>query len=80
LPCEAFRELIREITEFYIVQRRREKRNASGDTAYYVDEGLLHKTKSLFEEPSEDEVGMSWWNKRTIVKGRGKHGKVYRRE
>ncbi len=36
--------------------RRIEKRNASGETAYYVDEGLLRKSMSLFEEPSEDEV------------------------
>ncbi len=35
---------------------RIEKRNASGETAYYVDEGLLKKARSLFEEPSEDEV------------------------
>ncbi len=37
-------------------KRRIEKRNASGETAYYVDEGLLNKAKALFEEPSEDEV------------------------
>ena len=37
-------------------KRRIEKRNASGETAYYVDEGLLNKARSLFEEPSEDEV------------------------
>ncbi len=36
--------------------RRIGKRNASGETAYYVDEGLLRKSISLFEEPSEDEV------------------------
>ncbi len=36
--------------------RRIEKRNSSGKKAYYVDEGLLNKSKSLFEEPSEDEV------------------------
>ena len=35
---------------------RIEKRNASGEAAYYVDEGLLNKAISLFEEPSEDEV------------------------
>ena len=37
-------------------KRRIAKRNASGDTAYYVDEGLLNKARSLFEEPSADEV------------------------
>ena len=36
--------------------RRIAKRNASGEAAYYVDEGLLEKVRSLFEEPSEDEV------------------------
>lgn len=30
--------------------------DASGETAYYVDEGLRNKAESLFEEPSEDEV------------------------
>ena len=37
-------------------ERRIEKRNASGEAAYYVDEGLLKKAVSLFEEPSNDEV------------------------
>ena len=37
-------------------KKRIEKRNASGEKAYYVDEGLLNKAISLFEEPSEDEV------------------------
>ncbi len=37
-------------------EERINKRNASGEAAYYVDEGLLNKVKSLFEEPSEDEV------------------------
>ncbi len=32
------------------------RRNASGGKAYYVDAGLLNKSKALFEEPSEDEV------------------------
>ena len=36
--------------------RRIKKRNASGEAAYYVDEGLLQKAVSLFEEPSEDET------------------------
>lgn len=36
--------------------RRISKRNAAGGTSYYVDAGLLEKSKSLFEEPSEDEV------------------------
>ena len=36
--------------------RRIEKRNASGESSYYVDEGLLNKCRSLFEEPSRDEV------------------------
>ena len=36
--------------------KRISKRNAAGESAYYVDEGLLEKAKSLFEEPSEDEV------------------------
>ena len=36
--------------------RRISKRNATGELAYYVDDGLLEKSKSLFEEPSEDEV------------------------
>ena len=36
--------------------RRISKRNAAGKLAYYIDEGLLKKSKSLFEEPSEDEV------------------------
>ena len=40
-------------------KRRIEKRNASGETAYYVDEGLLNKAGSLFEEPSEDEVDVT---------------------
>lgn len=37
-------------------ERRIEKRNASGETAYYVDEGLLNKVRTLFEEPADDEV------------------------
>ena len=37
-------------------ERRIRKRNASGDAAYYVDEGLLNKVKALFEEPSAEEV------------------------
>ena len=37
-------------------KRRIEKRNASGEAAYYVDEGLLNKSKALFEEPSAEEV------------------------
>ena len=36
--------------------RRISKRNAAEGTAYYVDDGLLEKCRSLFEEPSEDEV------------------------
>ena len=39
--------------------RRIEKRNASDETAYYVDEGLLNKARSLFEKPSEDEVDVT---------------------
>ena len=37
-------------------ERRIRKRNASGDAAYYVDEGLLNKVKTMFEEPSAEEV------------------------
>ena len=37
-------------------ERRIRKRNASGEAAYYVDEGLLNKVKALFEEPSAEEV------------------------
>jgi len=37
-------------------RRRIEKRNASDEVAYYVDEGLLNKVKALFEEPSAEEV------------------------
>ena len=37
-------------------KRRIEKRNASEEAAYYVDEGLLNKAKALFEEPSAEEV------------------------
>ena len=37
-------------------ERRIRKRNASGEAAYYVDEGLLNKVKTLFEEPSAEEV------------------------
>ena len=37
-------------------KKRIEKRNASGESAYYVDEGLREKAESLFEEPSTDEV------------------------
>ena len=36
--------------------RRISKRNAAGERAYYVDDGLLKKSGALFEEPSEDEV------------------------
>ena len=36
--------------------RRISKRNAAGERAYYVDDGLLEKSGALFEEPSEDEV------------------------
>jgi len=36
--------------------RRIRKRNDSGEAAYFVDEGLLKKVESLFEEPPEDEV------------------------
>ena len=37
-------------------ERRIRKRNASGEAAYYVDEGLLNKVKTMFEEPSAEEV------------------------
>ena len=37
-------------------KKRIEKRNASGGTGYYLDEGLREKAESLFEEPSADEV------------------------
>ncbi len=37
-------------------KRRIEKRNASYEEAYYVDEGLLNKVTTLFEEPSAEEV------------------------
>jgi len=37
-------------------RRRIEKRNASGEAAYYVNEDLLRKVGALFEEPSEEEV------------------------
>ena len=37
-------------------EERINKRNASDDAAYYVDEGLLEKVKSIFEEPSEEEI------------------------
>ena len=37
-------------------KRRIEKRNTSDEAAYYVDEGLLNKSKALFEEPSAEEV------------------------
>ena len=37
-------------------EERINKRNSSDETAYYVDEGLIDKVTSLFEEPSEDEV------------------------
>jgi len=39
-----------------IWKERIDKRNSSDEAAYYVDEGLLEKVTSLFEEPSEDEV------------------------
>lgn len=31
---------------------------------YYVDEGLLYKMKSLFEEPNRDEMDVWYVNKR----------------
>ena len=37
-------------------EERINKRNSSCEAAYYVDEGLLDKVKSIFEEPSEEEV------------------------
>lgn len=37
-------------------QERINKRNASGEAAYYVDDGLLNKVKTIFEEPFEEEV------------------------
>lgn len=37
-------------------EERINKRNASDEAAYYVDEGLLEKVKSIFEEPSEEEI------------------------
>ncbi len=37
-------------------KRRIEKRNASDEAAYFVDEGLLNKAAALFEEPSMEEV------------------------
>ena len=37
-------------------KKRIEKRNASDEAAYYVDEGLLNKAKALFEEPCTEEV------------------------
>ncbi len=37
-------------------KERIDKRNASDEAAYYVDEGLLEKVTSLFEEPSVDEI------------------------
>ena len=36
--------------------RRRNAEQAETPSAYYVDEGLLRKAESLFEEPSEDET------------------------
>lgn len=37
-------------------EERINKRNASDEAAYYVDEGLLEKVKSIFEEPSKEEI------------------------
>ncbi len=42
-------------------ERRIQSRNAGhteDSMTYYVDEGLLQKAESLFEEPSEDEVDL----------------------
>jgi len=42
-------------------ERRIRKRNAEqggNPSAYYVDEGLLRKVESLFEEPSAEEKGI----------------------
>lgn len=44
-------------------ERRIRKRNAQQEkeesSAYYVDEGLLRKVESLFEEPAETEVDLT---------------------
>ena len=43
-------------------EKRIRKRNAAhteDSMTYYVDEGLLQKAESLFEEPSEDEVDLT---------------------
>ena len=41
-------------------QRRIRQRNGSrtDGSSYYVDEGLLDKVESLFEEPAEDEIAL----------------------
>ena len=41
-------------------QRRIRQRNGdrTGGLSYYVDEGLLDKVESLFEEPAEDEIDL----------------------
>ena len=41
-------------------QRRMRQRNGSrtDGSSYYVDEGLLDKVESLFEEPAEDEIDL----------------------
>ena len=41
-------------------QRRIRQRNGSrtDGSSYYVDEGLLDKVESLFEEPAEDEIDL----------------------
>lgn len=39
--------------------RKRNRQQAGDPSAYFVDEGLLRKVESLFEEPSEDEADVT---------------------
>ena len=39
--------------------RKRNGQQAGDPSAYFVDEGLLRKVESLFEEPSEDEADVT---------------------
>lgn len=39
-----------------IAERNERVRNGMGGSDFYLDEGLMHKLESLWEEPSDDEI------------------------
>jgi len=46
-----------------IEERNRRVEEGNGGSDFYIDEGLIKKIESLWEEPSEDEVDVIIYNK-----------------